>query len=247
MRIIADMHSHTIASGHAFGSLAENAAAAAARGLRLLAVTDHGPAIPGAPSVLYFRCASLVPEELHGVRLLAGAEVNITDAAGALDLDDGLRAGLDFTLIGFHPYTCYGRGEPAANTAALLAALARPGVDCVAHADNHNFPVDLDAVVPAAARAGVIFEVNNRSFIASRKGSEANLRRLVQLCRRHDLPVVVSSDAHSQAQIGCFRNALALLAELQFPEELVLNADASRLLAWLADRHPDRRPREQVS
>ena len=160
MHIIADMHTHTIASGHAFGTLAENAAAAAARGLGWLAVTDHGPAILGASAALYFRCAPLVPEKLHGVRLLAGAEVNITDASGSLDLPDDIRAGLDFVLIGIHPYTCYGTGDLATNTAALLAALARPGIDCVAHADNIKFPVDLAAVVPAAARAGVIFEVS---------------------------------------------------------------------------------------
>ncbi|HNW91889.1 MAG TPA: PHP domain-containing protein [bacterium] len=247
MRIIADLHTHTIVSGHAFGTLAENCAAAAARGLQCIATTDHGPAIPGAPTALFFRCATLVPRELHGVQVLAGAEINIIDADGNLDLEDNLRAGLDFALIGFHPYTCYATNNCAANTAALLAALARPGVDCVAHADDHHFPVDLEAVVPAARRAGVIFEINNRSFIATRKGDGSNVRRLAALCRQHDLPVVVTSDAHNQLQIGCVSQALAMLAEVSFPQELVLNADPARLQAWLAPRHPHKRTRELVS
>lgn len=247
MHIIADMHTHTIASGHAFGSLAENAAAAAARGLAVMAVTDHGPAIPGAPSFLYFRCNSLVPEELCGVRILAGAEVNITDAAGTLDLDDHLRAALDFVLIGLHPYTVYGEGDRATNTAATLAALARPSVDCLAHVANPHFPVDLDAVVAAAARAAVACELNNRSFLTNRGDCRAELHRLLALCRQHEVPVIVTSDAHHQGQIGCFSGSVAALAETRFPEELVLNADRARLEAWLQPRHPKRRPREQVS
>lgn len=49
MQIEVDSHTHTVASGHAYSTLTENAAAAAAQGIKLLAVTDHGPQMPGAP------------------------------------------------------------------------------------------------------------------------------------------------------------------------------------------------------
>ena len=43
----ADLHTHTIASGHAYSTINEIAAEAARRQLRLIGMTDHGPALPG--------------------------------------------------------------------------------------------------------------------------------------------------------------------------------------------------------
>lgn len=43
-----DLHTHTIASGHAFGTIWENARAAKDKGISVLAITDHGPSVPGS-------------------------------------------------------------------------------------------------------------------------------------------------------------------------------------------------------
>ena len=49
MKIIADTHTHTIASTHAYSTLLENVGYAKKAGLRAIAITDHGPAMPDAP------------------------------------------------------------------------------------------------------------------------------------------------------------------------------------------------------
>lgn len=46
MKIELDVHTHTVASGHAFSSLQEMAQAAAGKGLKLLGITEHSPGIP---------------------------------------------------------------------------------------------------------------------------------------------------------------------------------------------------------
>ena len=43
MKIELDVHTHTVASGHAFSSLQEMAQAAAGKGLKLLGITEHSP------------------------------------------------------------------------------------------------------------------------------------------------------------------------------------------------------------
>ena len=53
MQFIADLHIHSIASGHAYSTVNENAKAAADRGLQLIALTDHGPKMPGGPHLYY--------------------------------------------------------------------------------------------------------------------------------------------------------------------------------------------------
>ena len=46
MNIIADTHAHTLASGHAYSTIREMAAAAAKKGLKGLAVTEHAGSRP---------------------------------------------------------------------------------------------------------------------------------------------------------------------------------------------------------
>lgn len=47
MEFKLDVHSHTIASGHAFGTVSEMAAAAAESGFELFGITEHAKGIPG--------------------------------------------------------------------------------------------------------------------------------------------------------------------------------------------------------
>ena len=47
MKIALDVHTHTVASGHAYSSLQEMAMRAAAKGIQILGITEHAPGIPG--------------------------------------------------------------------------------------------------------------------------------------------------------------------------------------------------------
>ena len=77
MRLIADTHAHTIASGHAYSSLKEMAYAASKNGLEVLSLTEHAPQMPGSCQEIYFRNFNVIPREMHGVKLLLGTELNI--------------------------------------------------------------------------------------------------------------------------------------------------------------------------
>jgi len=86
MELLVDLHTHTIASGHAYSTLTENVQAASRRGLKLLGTTDHGPSMPGAPHLYHFGNLSILPESLFGVEILPGVEANITNHEGELDI-----------------------------------------------------------------------------------------------------------------------------------------------------------------
>ena len=76
MQIIADLHTHTLSATHAFNTLDEMAAKAAALGYAALAITDHGPAMPDAPHMWHFANQTALPLVLHGVAMMYGAEAN---------------------------------------------------------------------------------------------------------------------------------------------------------------------------
>lgn len=91
MKIIAETHSHTIASVHAYSTLLENAQAAKEKGLSFLCCTDHGPAMPGGPHVWYFdNLWKEVPDTLCGIAVLKGAEADIMNFNGELDIPDDI-------------------------------------------------------------------------------------------------------------------------------------------------------------
>ena len=79
-----DLHTHTIASGHAYSSLQEMAQRASQLGLTYLGITEHGPAIPGTCDPIYFHNMIAIPREMYGVHLLLGAELNILDLDGTV-------------------------------------------------------------------------------------------------------------------------------------------------------------------
>ena len=56
---------------------------------------------------------------------------------------------------------------------------------------------------------------------------------MLESCRRHQVSVIIGSDAHFCTEVGVHDDALALLREVDFPEELVVNFDAGRLSEFL--------------
>lgn len=101
-KILLDVHTHTVASGHAYSSLQEMAREAADKGLEVLGITEHGPSVPGTCPLVYFRNMFVIPRQMYGVRLLMGCEVNILDNHGGLDLNDYHLDLLDIAIAGIH-------------------------------------------------------------------------------------------------------------------------------------------------
>lgn len=231
----ADLHVHTLASGHAYSTIGEIALEAARRGLRLVAMTDHGPALPGAPHPYHFAALRFLPEELHGVRILRGVEANIV-APGVIDLEDDLCDRLDLVMAGFHEDTGFdGRGVKE-NTAALLALMERGRVRVISHPGSPLFPLDYSAVVRCAVRTGTALEINNSSFCVSRKGSRDNCREIARLAARHGAPLVLGSDAHIAQGVGVFDDALALCLQSGVAWEQIMNRTLESTLAFLGLR-----------
>jgi putative hydrolase len=234
IRIAADLHCHSIASSHAYSTLGELVSAASAKGLAALAWTDHGPALPDSPHPWHFDNQRVLPRRIGGLMLLRGAEVNITTLEGALDLEERLLAGLDWVVASFHDVVVH-PGTQSEHTEAYLSVLANPFVDALGHSGTPAFPYDVDVVVKACREAGKVIEINSGSFKV-RQSAIPNCRRIAASCLRHGTSIVVTSDAHSHWDVGEVGAALAMLAEIDFPEELILNADADRLFGFIENR-----------
>lgn len=226
MKYLLDSHAHTIASGHAYNTIYEMAQAAADRGLKLLALTEHTMAMPGTCHELYFINLKVLPRQMFGIEVLFGAEANIMDYDGKLDMRRGLLARMDVVVASLHT-PCIKAGTAEENTRALLKAMENPAVNIIGHPDDGRYPVDYEALVRGAKEHQVLLELNNSSLRpgSSRRDARANDIRMLELCREHQVPIIVDTDAHCAFDVGDFGYAQELLRELDFPEELVVNRD----------------------
>ena len=85
---LLDLHTHTIASGHAYNTLYEMAQSAAEKGLALYGCSEHAPAMPGSCHKFYFSNFDVIPRVIRGIPVLMGTELNILDHTGRVDLED---------------------------------------------------------------------------------------------------------------------------------------------------------------
>lgn len=237
MRLLVDTHTHTVASAHAYSTLRENAQLAYEKGLEGFVCADHGPALEFcAPSYILTSALQFIPDVIEGVRMIKGVELNVVDYDGNIDVPEKQLKALEFVIASLHnDVTPLRIGTVEQNTAAMLGALNNPYVDVIGHPGNPAFPIDAEALVKEAARLNKLVEVNNHSFEA-RKGSGENCCNIIKLCKKHDVRITVSSDAHSCYNIGEFSYAIQALEECGFPEELIVSASLERFLAYLKER-----------
>ena len=234
VHLIADLHTHTLASGHAYGTIREMAQAAAERKLPILGVSEHAPGIPGTIEPIYFWNLHCIPRTLYGVDVYHGSEINILEG-GKLSLEDRYIDRLDYAIAGIHSM-CYANQGAAGNTKNTILCMEKNRkIRFISHPDDERMPLDYETLVKGARDNNVALEVNNSSLVPgnSRLNADKNYRIMLEYCEKYRVPVVVNTDAHDPSAVGHFESALALLHETGFPEDLVLNTDCQKLLSFL--------------
>ena len=185
MNIELDVHTHTLASGHAFSTLQEMARTAADKGLKLLGITEHTPGIPGTCNLIYFRNLHVIPRHMYGIDLLLGAEINILDTHGHIDLDEFHLNKLDLRIAGIHSL-CYEPGTREENTHGLVEVIRNPFIHIISHPGDGTAQLDFEPLVLAAKEHHTLLEINNSSLKPIRHKEEArgNNLEILRLCKR---------------------------------------------------------------
>ncbi len=233
-KIELDVHTHTIASGHAFSTIQEMATAAREKGLKLLGITEHAPGIPGTCETIYFRNLHVVPREMFGVKLLMGAEINILDGEGNLDMNDELMSKLDLRIAGIHSL-CYKWGRREENTHGMITAISNSFVNIISHPGDGTAELDFEPIVLAAKKHHTLIEINNSSLKPIRKklSAKKNNIEILNLCKRYEVPVILGSDAHISFDIANYEYLPPLLNETEFPDSLIINTSIDQFKSYL--------------
>lgn len=234
MNIELDVHTHTVASGHAFSTLQEMARTASEKGLKLLGITEHTSSIPGTCEPIYFRNLHVVPRVMYGVELMLGAEINILDAKGSLDVEDDFMSMLDLRIAGVHSL-CYRGGRKEDNTEGLVRVISNSNIDIISHPGDGTALLDFEPLVLASKEHRTLLEINNSSLkpVRHKLAARDNNLEILRLCKRYDVPVILGSDAHISFDIADYGYLWPLLNDVEFPEELIVNRSVSVFKSYL--------------
>lgn len=233
-KYVLDAHTHTIACGHAYNTITELIDAAAQKNLEMICITEHGPALPGAPTPLFFANYRVIPGKINNVKLLKGIESNIIDADGNTDIPMMFIDSLEIISASLHTPT-FKPQTKVINTGAVLGAIANPQVDFICHLGNPTYELDYEAILQAAKKYNTLIEINNGSFFI-RKGSKPNCEWIANRCKELEIPIIIGSDTHFASDIGDFPYVDKVLDAIGFPDELIMNLDSKRLIDYLKSK-----------
>jgi len=218
-KIIADLHTHTIASGHGIDTVRTLCEFACKRGLQGIAITDHGPGLPGGADFIYFLSLRRMTDGIElPIRIFTGVEDDIMNKDGDLHLSKEVLTKLDIVMTGLHPASWIFQQPKIVRTDAVLKAITKGFIKVFTHPVRYYYDIDMDAVIEAAALSGVALELNT---------SKPEDRKLVisylEQCAKKNTRIVVNTDAHLGEEVGVFEEAKKILEEIEFPHNLIIN------------------------
>lgn len=235
MNIIADLHCHTLASTHAFNTVTEMVQKASELGLYAINISDHGPLMGDAPHIWHFtNLIRQIPEKINGVKVLKGAEVNIINYDGAVDLNDNILKDLDLVIASFHKPVIDGQNEKVI-TKTMENIANNPYIDIIGHCGMPEFSFDYKKIIELLKENNKLIEINSNTFNI-RKNSWNNCIKIAKLCKDIKCKIAVNSDCHSIYSLANIKNAMDMLESINFPKELIVNAQIDTLEEYLTSR-----------
>lgn len=232
MFLEVETHCHTISSGHAYSTIEEYVKQAKKKDMKAITFTEHAPKMPGGPNIYYIINQIVIPKEIDGITIYRGIEANIIDYNGNLDVQDNTLENLDLVIASLHGI-CIEPGSLEDNTRAIMKAMENDHVDIIGHPGNPIYPIDMEKIVKKAIETDTLIEINNSSFLSSRKGSHNNCRKIADLCNKLGAKVACGSDAHISFDIGRCDETEKILKSVNFDEELIVNLTHERFKEYI--------------
>ncbi len=221
MKLLVDLHTHTVASGHAYCTVNELVEKAHQLSLEAIAITDHGPGLPNGPHIFHFSNQERFKTIPGNCVVLSGVEEDINGPKGEVFLPENTLSSLEIVLIGLHPYPdgwAYTNSKEIV-LKSLLTAMENPLIKGVTHPVNNWFDFnsgEIKKIVKNARATGTAVELN----LSKITGLEKRLFEFLDLAAEFNAPLMINSDAHAVHELGDFKS-LDMFENKIIPENVV--------------------------
>ncbi len=243
MNIIGDYHTHTVYS-HGTGTIRENVEAALNKGLKEIAICDHGPGhfLYGVKRKEIFKMRKEIDElkeeyKEKGINVLLGVEANVMDYDGNIDVDEEIIEILDILLLGFHygivpkniksiflfyilnptskVISIFENKMKQSNTEAVIKAMKKYPIDIITHPGS-KAKLDIRKLSDVAYNEGTALEINSHHSQLSVENLEIALKSKVEF--------YINSDAHSPSDVGNVEEGIKRILQANIPINRIINA-----------------------
>ncbi len=244
MVIFGDYHTHTRYSGgrynvkHATGTILENAMSAKEKGLKQIAITEHGFShkLYGVKRKNIDRMRKEIDDakQKTGVDILLGIEANIISSEGDVDLTSEDIKKLDFIIVGFHNFAkaknlkeffkfrlpnmlnLKREKDIKRNTLALMKAMDKYPIDLISHPGSH-MSLDFETIGKHAVNTNTHLELNGKRICYSKN----DVKKLVQM----GVMFMANSDAHSAIRVGEVNKGINFAIKYDIPQKNIANLE----------------------
>ncbi len=237
MVFLGDYHTHTKHSDGA-GTVSANVEAAVLRGLKEIAITEHGPRNIGVGEKSIWKCredVEKVRKERSDIKIYFGIECDIISERGDIDIKEKDISAFDVMLAGFHrfafPYSFRDfrryhlpgylhfikpfitKEVIARNTKALISAITRYPIDMVAHINNRSI-VNVKEVAKVCADNSIYLELNTKHLV--------ELDPIIEdLLSVDGVKFIANTDAHFPSRVGNFEKNEAFILKHGIADRVV--------------------------
>ena len=248
--IIADMHTHTIFSEHAYSTIKENIEIAKERNIKYLAITDHyyneGTDIhkKNETTRIMYMEENINPYE-KDIQIIQSAEFNLNQSI----YNKNKMQTLKWKPIGLHSWFV-DIPNTDLDTLYHLFKNSIPFCNCFVHIERElhkvengkykvnpygkglcsNIELFLEAICIIAKENNIYLELNENSILLDECGGVERIKYWLEYAKRHGNYISLGSDAHYCKRVGDFTNSIKLLNEIKFPQERILNCNEELLL-----------------
>ena len=238
--IKADLQTHSTWSDGKL-SMLEMAQAAAKRGMKVIAFTDHSASL-GVTGGLKMEDHKKQAVEIKKIQKQLGDKILVLHASeveikadGTLDYPDEFLATLDLVVASMHTRL---RQPSEKVTQRTINAIRNPHVDIIGHptgrliSDREGADLDMEAVFKAAAETGVALEINAHPSRLDLDDMYA--RRAKDL----GIPISINTDSHSEDDFDNLFYGVAIARRAWLTRDDVINCwSTKKLLSWLNKKH----------
>lgn len=240
--IIADLHTHTIASKHAYSTVKENIEEARNNGIKYLAITDHylndGTDIEKKNETARIIYAERINYHEKDIRIIAGAEFNLNQSL----YEPRKILKLRWRPVGLHNWFVNTKNLTLEDVFELFKEASKNHnafvhIERELHKINNGKHGELDdeikellkKIVLFAKENNILLEVNESSLITNENGGAKRLEYWLNIAKKNGNLIYLGTDAHYYKEIGKFDNAISLLNKINYPKELILNCNEKLL------------------
>ena len=180
IQIKTDLHVHSIFTDHAYSTIQENVTYAKSKGIELIAITDHfGPMFISEPrlGLFHFINQTILPNEIDGVRVFKGVEMDIVDHKGNLafmnerysetdefSVGERVLKSAEFVIASVHMNPVFQPSTKVRHTEMYINAIRNPYVNMIGHIGRSGMEFEINEVLRVAKQENKIIEINNHSF-----------------------------------------------------------------------------------